>query len=291
MPTALITIFNNITRLILAASLTYVGYSIIHISQQIGHLEPIIKEVNEIQLQVPQILQRVDSITAEIPNILKQVESVVMQIEPILQRVDNITEQVPPLLQQINAIEQQISPILAESEQIRKTMPSVLKQVNNTNKSVQQVSKQIPAILKESAALRADTPKAIAEAQLLVDSAKEAGREASEGVISGVLSGILKAPLSVLPSITTLFSGVDLSDKDQLLMNEAVLKTLVSNKIGQKNSWFNSKTNIAGEVTLLAARKNSSTCRMLQIELKKARRKLNNEKIEVCQDSNGKWEV
>jgi uncharacterized protein YoxC len=291
MSTTLATAVNNLTRLILAASLAYLGYSIIHISQQVSKLEPIIKEVNDVQLQIPQILQRVDNITAEIPLILAQVESVVTQIDPILKRVDDITEQVPPLLEQIHAVEQQITPILVESKQIRKAIPPVLKQVDNTNKSVQQVSKQIPAILKESAALRADTPKAIAEAQLLVDNVKEAGKEASEGVVSGVLSGILKAPLSVLPSITTLFSGVDLSDKDQQLMNEAVLSTLVNNKIGEKNSWFNSQTNIAGEVTLLPAKQNSSTCRTLQIELKKARRTINSEKIEVCQDSNGKWEV
>ncbi|OAN13341.1 hypothetical protein A3K86_16955 [Photobacterium jeanii] len=295
--------FTNLTRLALAISIGYVGYSITQFSHQLGQLAPIVEEVKQVQAQVPGILLRVDTITAQIPDILqrvdtinqqipavlKQVDDVNQQITPILTRIDAINAQIPTVLAQVDAIEKQIPPILAESQQLRQQVPSILKQVDNTNTTIKGVSRQIPTVLAESQAIRHDAPILLADAQRLVSDVETVGQQASEGFVSGVFTGILKAPLSILPDGTPLFSRTSLSDKDEKLMKEAVVTLLDVDKVGSQQSWFNSSSQIGGEVTLFTSHDDPNQCRVLKIELTKKRRQLESRATEVCKDAKGKW--
>lgn len=283
------TSFTNMARLTLAASLVYVGYSISQFGQHLSQLSPLIDEIQQVQLQIPDILERVDTITEQVPDVLAQVDAINQKIDPILQRVDDITAQIPPILAQVDAVEKQIPPILAESKQLRQQVPAVLKRVDSTNKSIAGVSRQIPAILNESEAIRADAPVLLADAQQLVSDVETAGQQASEGFVSGVFTGILKAPLSILPDGTPLFSRASLSDKDEKMMQETVVELLASNKLGSKKTWYNSSTQIGGEITLFASKSDPSQCRTLKIELSKKRRQIESRATEVCKDSQGKW--
>ncbi|MEZ8093753.1 hypothetical protein ACED51_06650 [Photobacterium swingsii] len=283
------TSFTNMARLTLAASLIYVGYSISQFGQNLSQLAPLIDEIQQAQQQVPDILERVDAITAQIPEVLEHVDAINQSIPPILQRVDDITTQIPLILAQVDAVEKQIPPILAESKQLRQQVPAVLKRVDSTNKSIAGVSSQIPAILDESEAIRADAPVLLADAQQLVNDVETVGQQASEGFVSGVFTGILKAPLSILPDGTPLFSRTSLSEKDEKMMNETVSELLATNQLGSKKTWFNSATQIGGEITLFASQQDPAQCRVLKIELSKKRRQLESRATELCKNNQGKW--
>ncbi|WP_221076353.1 hypothetical protein [Agarivorans aestuarii] len=235
-------------------------------------------ELRQVRLQLPSMLeqvdstaQRVDPIVAQvaelqtfIPQIIEQSEGYQELIPEVLSRVDDINAQLPLIMDEVAAISQAIEPVLEQTEAWREELPAILKRVDETNTTVRGTNKeiakvvpQVPLILAESEALRIEIPEMIASADDLVSKAEDAGKEASKGLVTGFVGGILSSPFNLIGKIgdnTTerlgLKSTDSITDEDRDEYEKAMKKLMKRPKQGAKEQWSNRKSGNSGVITI-----------------------------------------
>lgn len=244
-------------------------------------------ELRQVRLQLPSMLeqvdstaQRVDPIVAQvaelqtfIPQIIEQSEGYQELIPEVLSRVDDINAQLPLIMDEVASVRQAIEPVLEQTEAWREELPAILKRVDETNTTVRGTNKeiakvvpQVPLILAESEAirgeseaLRAEIPEIIASADDLVSKAEDAGKEASKGLVTGFVGGILSSPFNLIGRIgdnTTerlgLKSSDSITDEDRDEYELAMKKLMKKPKQGAKQQWSNRSSGNSGVITIKA---------------------------------------
>ena len=185
----------SLSIVILSAAISYLAYSLLEIS----------REVAQVRQQLPVLLDKVEKIEqgADIDAWLTLANNLNQQIPDVLQRVDSvnqsvacINQQLPGILKEVNHIRNETVPsVLTEVKAVRTTtVPAVLSEVKEVR------TKTVPPVLAEVAATRKMVPGTLTEVNKLIDKAQTAGKDAAEGAVQGTVKGILLTPVHLLES-------------------------------------------------------------------------------------------
>lgn len=147
-------------------------------------------------LDVPQILERVDTVA-------QQIEQTREMVPEILAEVEKTRDAIPPVLKQIELTRRAIPSILDESAKIREEIPPILHEVA-------QARELVPQVLQESAAIRADVPTILDKSEQLISKAQQVSSDMGTGVVKGTVKGVVTAPITIIETgLETLGSGID----------------------------------------------------------------------------------
>ena len=295
--------FFSLSLFALAASIAYFTYEVASVSKQIPDILVRIDNTSE---KIEPILDEVSGIVDLVPPILKEVEATRKLIPPILKEVKQTRQLIPPILDEVALTRQQIPAVLKESQAIRKDLPAVLASADKASLAVSDVAKQvektrplIPEVLKEVETTRESIPGMMAQADVLIEKARLAGKEASQGAVTGFFKGIILAPFALVGDVGRSIVGLsekeakELNQTDYDLVEKAVLELLNNGSVDDEQKWANPANGTHGVVTLVDIYEkddfSENECRKLDLELFKDGDKMQDTSRAFCKDDEGKW--
>ena len=289
----------SFSLLALACALTYFGYALIRVVDQIPgvleHLDKTSKTVEPITAQIPDVLDTVNQVSASIPSVVEEAKAYRQLVPEILTEVKTIRETLPDVLSRVDAIDSRVQEVNAQLPSILKTADSAVLAVNQTNQTVKEVAPLVPDVLDEVEKTRAEIPGYITRVEQVVASAKDISEEAGKGAVKGVLKGIITTPFDFLAGaekrLVERFKGdVKLTEEDAHFVTESI-KVLLSDESINRKTWSNEETGNHGRVDVLKRYQGTEgKCVSLSMvivaedEEKTAAR-------DVCQDASGRWAV
>ncbi len=289
----------------LAGALIYFTLEVTSVSRQIpgilasvdhssDNVEPIINEIGEIRLLIPDILDEVEQTRKLVPSILEEVAQT--------------REQIPPILKQVEQTRRQIPSILSEVKAVRKELPAVLASADKASLAVIDVAKEIeaarpliPQVLHEVEITRESIPPMLDRADDMISKARVAGQEASSGAVSGFFKGLITTPFVLVGDAGKKISGMsdkemkNHTDADFKLLEAAARDLLNTGKEGDTREVNNADSGYAAKIKLLlkyTKEGDLSTyeCRTLQIESFKNGNKVKSVKKSLCKNDDDKWD-
>ena len=221
-------------------------------------------ELSQFRQQLPILLKQIDETTQRVSPIIDEINDIKKFIPQIIQQSEGYQQQIPIILTQVSAINLSIKPILEQSQQWQSKLPKLLKAISETNKTIGNTNKiiakalpQIPLILDESKALRAEIPEMLDKTESLMGQAEQAGKDASKGLVTGFVGGILSTPFTLLDNIGSntikklhLKDGRSLSKEDRKYYDKAMARLMEKPKKGAKQTWSNSKSGNKGSIII-----------------------------------------
>lgn len=191
-----------VSKIVFAAAIVYLATSLILFVNEAERfrvaIDNLVEQVSATSsnMNMPELLQRVDAATHEIEQTRELVPKVLEQME-------RTREAIPPVLKEMEQTRQMIPSILAESAEIREQIPKILTEVKETRESV-------PGVLNEVAAVRQDLPGILDKSQTLIAEAQKVSSEMGTGVVHGTVKGVVTAPLKIIETgIETVGSGIE----------------------------------------------------------------------------------
>ncbi len=288
----------------LAGSIVYFTYEVANVSKQIPDILVRIDNTTE---KIEPIIDEVGEIVDLVPPILKEFEATRKLIPPILKEVERTRRMIPPILDEVAQTRAQIPALLKESEAIRGDLPAVLTSADKASAAVSDVAKQvektrplIPKVIKEIETTRESIPGMMAQADVLIEKARLAGKEASQGAVTGFFKGIILAPFALVGDAGKSIIGLSESEARQLnetdfnLIEQESLELLNTGSKGEQRQWKNSANNTHGVVSLIDIYEKDDfselECRTLKIKLYKDDEEMQDTSRSFCKDDEGKWD-
>ncbi len=296
--------FSSLSLFALAGSIVYFTYEVASVSKQIPD---ILVSINSTSEKIEPIIDEVSEIIDLVPPILKEVEATRKLIPPILKEVEQTRKMIPPILSEVERARKQIPAVLKESKAIRGELPALLTSADKASAAVTDVAKQveatrplIPKVIKEIETTRESIPGMMAQADVLIEKARLAGKEASQGAVTGFFKGIILAPFALVGDAGKSIAGLSESEAKQLteedfnLIEQVVLELLNNGSKGEKRQWVNPANVTNGVVTLVDIYEkddfSEDECRKLDLELFKNGEEMQNTSRSFCKDDEGKWD-
>ena len=283
-----IKVHHVITRYLMSAGVLGLGLGLIYLSYAIVYTVD----------RIPDTLAEIDKAGERIDRVLDEVKMVSDQVPLIIEQVDLLQKKVPLVLAEVKANRLLVPDILKEVEQVRVQVPLILTEVKAVREALPGILTEVkayrvlmPSVLSEVAAVRKIIPPTLDRAEGLASEIRSAGQEASEGAVMGLFSGIIKLPFKMFGGIQEKFKNADLSDSDVQKIRQASIIALKS-EIGSAHKWDNPDTGYSGEVTVLSETNDDGKhCRNLSISVNKANKKIDSQRTQVCQLSDGEWQL
>ena len=295
--------FKNIlfsfSLLALACSLTYFGYALIRVIEQIPkvleQLDKTSMTVEPITAQIPDVLETVNQVSATIPSVVEEAKAYRQLVPEILAEVKTLRETLPEVLSRVDAIDTRVQEVNAQLPSILDTADSAVLAVNQTNQTVKEVVPLVPDVLDEVEKTRAEIPGYITRVEQVVASAKDISEEAGKGAVKGVLKGIITTPFDFLAgaekSIMNRFKGdIKLTEEDAHFVTESI-KVLLSDESINRKTWSNEETGNHGRVDVLKRYQGAEgKCVSLSVVIETGDEEQAAAR-DVCQDASGRWAV
>ncbi len=203
-------------------------------------------ELAKVRTTLPVIISDADGLVDKLGPQIARLDDVELMVAAVLQRVDKTHEQVPDVLVEVASIRNELAAlrktapvIVAESEQLRQILPDVLSTVDDVSSAVELAADEIgayrpllPQVIEQVALTRDAVPAMLDQAEGIVAQARTAGKEAAEGTVSGVFTGIFKAPGSLVSSLPFKSKAVEtsLTDDDKQQITGAMKDALATGK-------------------------------------------------------------
>lgn len=263
------------------------------------------KEISEVRILIPDILDEVSEVRKSIPPVLNEIAQVRQQIPPILKRVDAIDKQIPQVLQHVNKT-------VAVVDKTQKRVPDIVatadKAISSLDKTREAVVPLVPQTLEEIRLTRDKLDPTLDRIEELVDdtfvraqdtiaSVEAAGQEASEGAVKGFFTGIIKLPFQLAgtlasPITKTINPDVakQITEKDIELMLGAGNKAFKSGKADRERTWENPESGNSGSITIVRFFELSGLeCIEARVQINNGRRQIHDKLNEFCRNDDGQW--
>lgn len=296
----------SLAMFVLAAALVYFAYEASRVSTLIPEIltsvdnttenvEPIINEVGEIRLLIPDILHEIEQTREMVPAVLKEVEETRKLVPPVLKEIEQVRQQIPPVLREVKAV--------------REEVPAVVKSANKASNAVVVVAKEIeatrplvPMILEEVETTRESIPPMLDRADAMIDKARVAGKDASSGAVTGFFKGLVTAPFVLVGDAGRALTGMseeemkEFTEKDFDLFEAAALDLLNNGKKGDIREVNNPDSDMSATFKLVKVEIEEEDfvtveCRTLQSESYKTGERIKTVNRTFCKEEGSGWDI
>lgn len=283
----------------LAVALGYFAYVLASLTKDLPDLlsqlesteeaiDPVIREVTEVRLLMPEILAEVEAVRLAIPPILEEVGHSRQQLPAVLDEVARLRQEVPGILAEADAVLADVEPILREVQTLRReTMPAILSESSSLR------TETLPMLLEEIDRLHREIPVYLNRADSLVEDANQAGMRASEGAVTGLFTGIFRAPVSLFGEMgRVLPGGAGISAADRELLAVETILLLEMDEPGTKRAFEYPSDDFEGVITLLdVSKRKQQVQKRIRLEATKDGREVLDEELLLTRQPSGEWEV